>query len=59
MTTRQQINKAANDLAALLMLIRGMSDEEVDRLLDTMKISLIHDCLHSELKRSRIQKGNS
>lgn len=53
MTTRQQINEAANDLVALIMLIRNRSDEEIDQLLDTMKISLIHDCLHAELKRSR------
>jgi len=53
MTTRQQINTAANDLAALLILIRDMSDEKIDRLLDRDRISVVHTLLHRELDRSR------
>ena len=57
MKTRQHLNETALSLARLLGMIRGMTDAEIDDIMDNDEVRCLADDAHSLCEYTEKQKN--
>jgi len=57
-TTRQHLNEAAHSVAKLLGMIRGMTDDEIDRMITIHEAFLLAKSAHSLATYAEKQKNH-